>query len=78
MTQIAASLVSARPEGLLLIAQSNAGLPQISGDGFAYTVDPAGMAAHAVELLQRIAANGPVRWPCFLIGIGRQFDGAPA
>lgn len=50
MTQIAASLVSARPEGLLLIAQSNAGLPQISGDGFAYTVDPAGMAAHAVEL----------------------------
>ena len=50
MIQIAASLVGARPEGLLLVAQSNAGLPQVSGDGFAYTVDAAGMAEHGVAL----------------------------
>lgn len=51
MRQIAAQLVAARPEGdLLVIAQSNAGLPHLEGDHFVYTVDPAGMAAHAVEL----------------------------
>lgn len=52
MTTIAGQLVAARGDGsgILLIAQSNAGLPEVSGDGFAYTVDPAGLAAHAVTL----------------------------
>jgi methionine synthase I (cobalamin-dependent) len=54
MVQIAAALVAAREasdlDGVLLIAQSNAGLPHIHGDGFVYDVDPAGMAAHALEL----------------------------
>ncbi len=54
MVQIAAALVAARVasnlDGVLLIAQSNAGLPHLHGDGFVYDVDPAGMAAHALEL----------------------------
>lgn len=51
MIQIAAQLQAARGEhDLLLVAQSNAGLPQVSGDSFAYTVDPSGMAEHAREL----------------------------
>ena len=29
---------------------SNAGLPQLEGGDFVYTVDPAGMAAHAQQL----------------------------
>ena len=54
MSQIATALASARShadlDGVLLIAQSNAGLPHVHGDGFVYDVDPAGMAAHALEL----------------------------
>jgi len=51
MTQIAAQLVAARPhDHVLVIAQSNAGLPHLEGDAFVYTVDPAGMARHATEL----------------------------
>ena len=54
MRQIAAALVAARSDadldGVLLIAQSNAGLPHVHGDGFVYDVDPAGMAEHALEL----------------------------
>jgi methionine synthase I (cobalamin-dependent) len=51
MSQIAAQLVAARPhDNLLVIAQSNAGLPHLEGDAFVYTVDPAGMAEHAREL----------------------------
>lgn len=50
MRDIATALVSARRDGMLLVAQSNAGLPELSGDRFVYTVDPAGMAAHAQEL----------------------------
>lgn len=50
MTQIAAAMVAARPDGLLLIAQSNAGLPQVVGDHFEYDATPADMAAHAVAL----------------------------
>ena len=38
MEAIAAELAEARPEGLLLIAQSNAGLPQLLGDHFEYDV----------------------------------------
>ena len=50
MAAIAAEMVQARPEGLLLVAQSNAGLPQVVGDHFEYDATPADMAAHAVVL----------------------------
>jgi 5-methyltetrahydrofolate--homocysteine methyltransferase len=38
------------PEGLLLAAQSNAGLPQVVGDHFEYDATPADMAVHAEDL----------------------------
>lgn len=50
MEQIAAGLVAARPEGLLVVAQSNAGLPQLVGDRFEYDASPADLARHAVAL----------------------------
>jgi len=50
MSQIAAELADARPEGLLLAAQSNAGLPQVVGDHFEYDATPADMAVHAEDL----------------------------
>ena len=50
MEQIAAELVAARPEGLLLVAQSNAGLPQVVGDHFEYDATADDMARHAVVL----------------------------
>ena len=40
-------MVAHRPEGLLLIAQSNAGLPVIRGDEFHYDTSPAEMADYA-------------------------------
>jgi 5-methyltetrahydrofolate--homocysteine methyltransferase len=50
MAAIAAQMAQARPEGLLLIAQTNAGLPQVVGDHFEYDATPDDMARHAVEL----------------------------
>jgi 5-methyltetrahydrofolate--homocysteine methyltransferase len=50
MAVIAAQMVEARAEGLLLVAQSNAGLPQVVGDHFEYDASPAEMAAHAATL----------------------------
>jgi 5-methyltetrahydrofolate--homocysteine methyltransferase len=50
MAAIAGQMAEARPEGLLLIAQSNAGLPQVVGDHFEYDATPDDMAQHAVEL----------------------------
>lgn len=50
MTAIAAAMVAVRPDGLLLVAQSNAGLPQVVGDHFEYDATPEDMAAHAVAL----------------------------
>ena len=50
MAEIAAQMAQARPEGLLLIAQSNAGLPQVVGDHFEYDATPDDMARHALEL----------------------------
>jgi 5-methyltetrahydrofolate--homocysteine methyltransferase len=52
MAVIAAQLAEARPEGLLLVAQSNAGLPQVVGDHFEYDATPAAMAEHARALHQ--------------------------
>ncbi|KQT94820.1 hypothetical protein ASG49_01465 [Marmoricola sp. Leaf446] len=50
MAAIAAAMVAVRPDGLLLVAQSNAGLPQVVGDHFEYDATPDDMAAHAVAL----------------------------
>ncbi|HMM94165.1 homocysteine S-methyltransferase family protein [Phycicoccus sp.] len=50
MRVIARQLADARPEGVLLVAQSNAGLPELDGDRFVYTVGPEAMAEHALEL----------------------------
>lgn len=50
METVMAEMVAARPEGLLLIAQSNAGLPHVVGDRFEYDKDPSDMAAHAQRL----------------------------
>ncbi len=50
MAEIAAQMAAARPEGVLLVAQSNAGLPQVVGDHFEYDATPDDMAHHAVEL----------------------------
>jgi len=50
MEQIAAQLAQARPDGLLLVAQSNAGLPQVVGDHFEYDASPGDLAQHARAL----------------------------
>ncbi|RLV50574.1 hypothetical protein D9V37_00940 [Nocardioides mangrovicus] len=51
METIVAEMVQARPEGVLLVAQSNAGLPEVSGDTFVYTVGPDELGAHARRLV---------------------------
>lgn len=50
MEAIMTQMVTARPAGLLLVAQSNAGLPQLVGDHFEYDAPVEEMAAHAVRL----------------------------
>ncbi len=50
MEEIAAQLAAARTGDVLLMAQSNAGLPKLVGDRFAYDVAPSALAAHAVAL----------------------------
>jgi 5-methyltetrahydrofolate--homocysteine methyltransferase len=50
MEAIISQMASARPDGVLLIAQSNAGLPKLVGDTFVYDAPPEQMAAHAVRL----------------------------
>jgi 5-methyltetrahydrofolate--homocysteine methyltransferase len=50
MEAIAEQLAQARAEGLLLVAQSNAGLPQLVGDRFEYDASPADLAEHARAL----------------------------
>jgi 5-methyltetrahydrofolate--homocysteine methyltransferase len=50
MAVIAGQLAEARPDGLLLVAQSNAGLPQVVGDHFEYDATLAAMAEHARAL----------------------------
>jgi methionine synthase I (cobalamin-dependent) len=52
MELIAAELVRARTGDLLLIAQSNAGLPQVVGDHFEYDATPDDLAAHASRLAE--------------------------
>ncbi|MGI8578061.1 MAG: homocysteine S-methyltransferase family protein [Nocardioidaceae bacterium] len=50
MEAIAAQLADARPDGVLLVAQANAGLPQLVGDRFEYDVAPQALARHALRL----------------------------
>ena len=50
MEAIAAQLVAARVDDVLLVAQTNAGLPQLVGDHFEYDVPPQVLAAHALAL----------------------------
>jgi 5-methyltetrahydrofolate--homocysteine methyltransferase len=50
MEQIAAEMAAARTSDLLLVAQSNAGLPQVVGDHFEYDATPDDLAAHATRL----------------------------
>jgi 5-methyltetrahydrofolate--homocysteine methyltransferase len=50
MEQIAESLTLARADGVLVVAQSNAGLPQLVGDHFEYDASPEQLADHARAL----------------------------
>ena len=52
MEVIAAEMAQARTGDLLLIAQSNAGLPQVVGDHFEYDATPGELAAHAARLAE--------------------------
>jgi 5-methyltetrahydrofolate--homocysteine methyltransferase len=50
MEVIAAEMAEARTGDLLLVAQSNAGLPQVVGDHFEYDATPGDLAEHAARL----------------------------
>jgi 5-methyltetrahydrofolate--homocysteine methyltransferase len=50
MEQIIQQMAAARPEGVFLIAQSNAGLPRPVGDQFQYDGTPEVMARYAVRM----------------------------
>ena len=50
MEAVAEAMAAVRPDGLLLVAQSNAGLPVLVGDRFEYNAGPEVMAEHAVRL----------------------------
>ena len=50
MEIIVGQMAEVRPDGLLLMAQSNAGLPVLVGDHFEYDKHPADMAEHARRL----------------------------
>jgi len=52
MELIAAEMAQARAGDLLLVAQSNAGLPQVVGDHFEYDATPGDMAAHGSRLAE--------------------------
>ena len=52
MEVIAAEMAQARTGDLLLVAQSNAGLPQVVGDHFEYDATPGDLAAHATRLAE--------------------------
>ncbi len=47
---MASELVAARPEGVFLMTQSNAGLPKLVGDTFAYDGTPEVMEEYAKEM----------------------------
>lgn len=50
MEAVMVEMVAHRPDGLLLIAQSNAGLPVIRGEEFCYETTPEEMADYALRM----------------------------
>ncbi|MBD3924530.1 homocysteine S-methyltransferase family protein [Nocardioides cavernae] len=52
MEIIAAEMAQARTDDILLVAQSNAGLPQVVGDHFEYDATAGDMASHATRLAE--------------------------
>ena len=50
MRIIAKELTSARPDGVFIITQSNAGLPKLVGDEFIYDGTPEEMAKYAIDM----------------------------
>ncbi len=50
MRVIAREMVEARPDGVFIIAQSNAGLPVLFGDTFVYQGEPTEMGQFALEM----------------------------
>jgi len=50
MEAVMTEMVAHRPDGVLLIAQSNAGMPVIHGDEFHYDTSPAEMADYALRM----------------------------
>lgn len=56
MRLIVRQMVDARPDGVFIIAQSNAGLPVLVGDTFEYQGTPAEMAKFADEM-QKLGVN---------------------
>jgi methionine synthase I (cobalamin-dependent) len=56
MEAIAEQLAEARPDGVLLVAQTNAGLPQVVGDHFEYDKSPRDLANHA-RLLRKLGID---------------------
>lgn len=50
MEIIAQAMVDARPEGVFIITQSNAGLPKLHGDEFIYDGTPDELAKHAAKM----------------------------
>ena len=50
MQVIAQEMVNARPDGVFIITQSNAGLPKLHGDEFIYDGTPEEMAKHGAKM----------------------------
>jgi 5-methyltetrahydrofolate--homocysteine methyltransferase len=78
MEAVMVEMVAHRPEGLLLIAQSNAGLPVISGDEFHYDTSPAEMADYArrmrelgVELVGGCCGSTPAHMAAMAAALNR-------
>ena len=78
MQAVMVEMVAHRPEGLLLIAQSNAGLPVIHGDEFHYDTSPAEMADYArrmrelgVELVGGCCGSTPAHMAAMATALNR-------
>ena len=78
MQAVMVEMVAHRPEGLLLIAQSNAGLPVIRGDEFHYDTSPAEMADYArrmrdlgVELVGGCCGSTPAHMAAMASALNR-------
>ena len=79
MEAIAEQLLRARAEDVLVVAQSNAGLPQLVGDRFVYDASPEDLAEHArvrgdlgVDLVGACCGSTPGH----IAAMGRALDAA--